>query len=108
MPKRLNCLGVKKVEKGRGRRGSKSAKCPPNQRAFSIFLQAIQASAADKIPLLADNWSGHAGCLLCDSGNLLSIRNKAVMATDTGGSDIGKLGAGSDLLEEWILIHRRI
>jgi len=26
MPKRLNCLGVKRVEKGRGHRGSKSSK----------------------------------------------------------------------------------
>jgi len=49
MRKRLNCLGVKKVEKGSGRRGSKSAKCPPRQ-AFSAFYFKLP-----KLPLANPN-----------------------------------------------------
>jgi len=46
--------------------------------------------------------------LLHDFGNLLSICNKVVMAGDTCGANVGKLGTGSDLREEWILVHRRV
>src|SRR6266850_8149326 len=39
MPKRMNCLGVKKVEKGSGHRGSKYAKCPPGQAFSATFFK---------------------------------------------------------------------